>query len=718
MDAQKTLEIYLLGPFKVAVDGVSIDERQWSRQKPKLLLKLLALQPRHRLHREQAMELLWPNSDSESAINNLHKAIHIARHALQPNLKSAADSDFLVSQGQEIVMQAPEKLWIDVEEFERYADTAIKSLDRECAEAAIGLYGGDLLPEDRYEDWAARRRDQLRDLYHLLLSELSTIYESRSEYHRSIDLLKRLIASDPVDEQAHRNLMRMYGLTGNRLQARRQYQQCAESLRTELDAMPEPATAELHQQIESGAFQQGISRIAILPLCNESADPELDYLTDGLTESIIENLSQLPALRVMAWNTVVRYKGHQNSVDPRTIGRSLGVGFALTGKLVVRGQTLVIAVELINARDNSHVWGGKFQRGLSDLLDLENDIASAITEKLRLTLTESDKYRIARHPTSNPEAYALYLKGRYAWNRRTAASLNQGITYFKQAVEKDPRYALAYAGIADCYALLGWNSVVVPTDCMPRARTAAEKALEINPGLAEAHASLGIVRLFFDWDFSGAEGEFHRAIEINPEYAMARQWYAFQLVILDRQQEAFEQLERAVQSDPLSLSISTLAGYAYYLLRDTRRAIEQIEKVIELDANFAPARFVRGSIYELLGSYAQAAEEFESAAGLSARNPAMLGALGHCYGAAGQTGKAENLLDELQAMAGRTYVTPRAIAWVLLGLERQEEALEWLEKTFQERSAWALLVKLLPVYDNLRSNLRVGDLLRRYHLAE
>ena len=353
----ESLEICLLGPFRVVVDGRVVTERQWSRRKPALLIKLLALQPHHQLHREQMIELLWPDSDPESAINNLHKAIHLARHALEPGLKSAADSHFVLTRGQQIVLSAPGKLYIDVEEFERQAVTAIKSNDVAACETAIGLYRGDLLDEDPYEDWAAMRREQSRELFHRLLSNLSKMYEAQGDYHHSIEPLRKLIAADTANEEAHRDLMRLYALTGNRHQALRQYQQCVESLRRELDAQPEPAAVVLHRQIESGLFpphdtvktQQTIESIAILPLLNDSGDPEMEYLSDGLTENIINNLSQLPALRVMAWGTVARFKGRETT--PAEVGRSLGVRVVLTGRMLQLSERLIVRAELIDAAD-------------------------------------------------------------------------------------------------------------------------------------------------------------------------------------------------------------------------------------------------------------------------------------------------------------------------------------------------------------------------------
>lgn len=475
-----------------------------------------------------------------------------------------------------------------------------------------------------------------------------------------------------------------------------------------------PATRAPERERPRGRSGSGaVKRLAVLPFSRIGGDSGTEYLAEGLGESLIDYLSELPNVKVMASAAVAPHR--DKAADPRAVGRALGVGFVLTGRLVVHGQNLRVAVELVNARDNSHVWGNHFNKSLSDLLAVENEIARAITNELRVKLTDSDKQRIARRLTGNPEAHRLYLQGRHAWNRRTAASLNQGIAYFTQAVEKDPNYALAYSGISDCYTFLGWNSILAPGECMPRARSAAEKALEIDPLLAEAHSSLGLVRLFYDWDWTGAETEFRRALDLNPDYAVARQWYSIQLLVFGRQEEALREMQRAIESDPLSLPVATIVAYAHYLVRDGRRALEQIERVIELDPNLSIGHFVRGNICEqLLGRSEEAIAEFEAAVTLSNRNCAMLGALGHCYGTAGEVAKAEALLKELEDTAAHKYVTPRAPAWILLGLGRREAALHWLEKAFQERSAWVILVNLAPGYDLLRGSVELRDLTRRY----
>ncbi|HEV2426376.1 MAG TPA: protein kinase [Terriglobia bacterium] len=460
-----------------------------------------------------------------------------------------------------------------------------------------------------------------------------------------------------------------------------------------------------------------VKRLAVLPFKKVGGDAETDYLAYGLGESLIDGLSELPNVKVIAAATVEAYRDKE--ADPKTVGRALGVGFVLTGRLVAQGQNLRVAAELVNTRDNSHVWGHRFNRSLSDLLDVENEIAQAITSELRVKLTESDKQRIARRLTENPEAYQLYLQGRWAWNQRTLASLNQGIACFKRAIEKDPHYVLAYSGIADCYTFLGWNSLMAPGECMPRARAAAEKALEIDASVAEAHSSLGLVRLLYDWDWAGAEAEFRRALELNYQNAVAHQWYALLLLVLGRREEAVREMELAVQGDSVPLPVGTIVAYAYYLLRDGRRALEQINGVLQSDPNLYIGRFVRGNICEqLLDSYEEARADFEAALVLSNRNASMVGALGHCYALTGEVAKAEQLLKELEEASAHRYITPRASAWILLGLGRHDEALQWLEKAFQERSAWVILANLAPIYDSLQGRPQLRNLTERYGIPD
>src|SRR5215208_4993193 len=496
-----SLEVYLLGPFRVVVGGLLVEEHRWERRKPMALVKALALQPYHRLHRERLAELLWPDSDPASASNNLHKAIHMARQTLEPGLRAAADSHFILTSGQLVVLSAPGKLWVDADAFELAAAVALKGEDEEAYEAALSFYVGDLLAGDIYEDWAARRREQLRGTHRELLQKLARLLEGRGRYEQSVERLRELVACDPPNEEAHRQLMRLYAATGHRQQALRQFKECRETLRRELDAEPDRATRALHEEViaervrplpaaAAGAPQRRgapDNSLAILPLVNASADPRLEYLSDGITESIINNLSQLPQLKVMARSTVFRYKGRE--IDPQEVGGHLGVRAVLTGRVMQRGDRLNIQTELVDVSDGSQLWGEQYDRRSADIFEVQEEIAREIAGKLRLRLSGEEKGRLTKRYTENAEAYRLYLKGRYHWNKRTAEALGKGLECFRQAIELDPDYALAYAGASDCYAFLGdVGLTAIPSrEAFSKAREAAGKALEIDGALAEAH---------------------------------------------------------------------------------------------------------------------------------------------------------------------------------------------------------------------------------------
>ena len=717
----ESLEIYLLGPFRVLVDDRMVTERQWSRRKPSLLIKLLALQPHHQLHREQLIELLWPDSDPESTINNLHKAIHLARHALEPELKSAADSHFILTRGQQIVLMAPGKLYIDVEEFERQADAAMKSDQVAACETAIGLYQGDLLNEDVYEDWAATHREQLREQYHRLLSKLSKIYESQGDHQQSIEPLRRLIAVDKANEQAHRDLMRLYAMTGDRHQALRQYQQCVDSLRRELDTDPEPATIELHQQIESGMFSPrapidtpgAIESIAILPLLNSSGDPEMEYLSDGLTETIINNLSQLPALRVMAWGTVVSFKGRETT--PSEIGRTLGVRVVLTGRMLQVSERLIVRAELIDAADGAHLWGDAYDRKLADIFAVQEDIARELSRNLRLKLTGEEKQRLTRRHTVNSEAYQQYLKGRYFWFKRTEQDLRKGIEYFNRAIEEDPTYAAAYDGLSDSYTLLAMRGIVPHREAFRRAKAAATKALEIDDSLGEAHASLAHIRLH-EWDWTGLEEEFKRALELNPGHSIAYHWYSEYLTTMGRADESLEIIEKAKEIDPLSPITWCGVSSRLYSARRYDEAIKHIQEGLEVNPNHFMLHLDLGYSYVQKGTSEAAVAEMQKAVSLSGSSTEALTGLARSYAAAGSSVEARKILDRLITQSAKRYVSPYSIAKIYASLGEKEQAFTWLEKAYDERHPDFIELSWEPALDNLRDDSRFADLLRRVGL--
>jgi serine/threonine-protein kinase len=457
--------------------------------------------------------------------------------------------------------------------------------------------------------------------------------------------------------------------------------------------------------------RRAIDSIAVLPLINASGDPNAEYLSDGITESIINSLSQLPKLRVMARSTVFRYKGKE--VDPQQVGFDLGIRAVLMGRVLLLDEDLVIKIELIDVADGSQLWGEQYNRKLADVLAIQGEIATEISEKLRLKLTRGEKKRLTKRYTEKIEAYNLYLKGRYYWNKRTGPDALKGIDYFRKAIETDPNYALAYAGFADSYIVLGaWNAVP-SKEAFPKARAAAVKALELDNTLAEAHASLGFFYDSFDWNWPTAEREFKRAIRLKANYATAHEWYALCLSHLGRHEEALSMAKRAQELDPLTPIISTVVGLVCHYARQYERALEEYLQVIEMDPTFIAARYFCGCTYTQLGQHEKAIAEQEMALRISGHGTLPLALLGNALAVSGNPEAAEDKLRELRTLGREMYVSPFFEALIYVGLGQTEPAFRCLEQACTERFHRMSSIKVEPMLDPIRSDSRFADLLRR-----
>lgn len=764
------LELRFLGPARVLVDGVPVDERAWTRRKSKALLKILALAPHHQLHREQLMEYLWPEMEPELALNNLHKAIHAARRALEPQLKAGAESRFLLTQDQQVLLRAPGELWIDVEVFEHQAETALKSGAATALESALRLYEGELLGEDRYEDWAVARREQVSNLAQRVLMRLAHAEEQAGQLPQSIERYRQLLTLEQTNEAAHRHLMRLYALSGSRHQALQQYQQCGEILRRELSAEPEAATVALYEQIVAGDWlpdspplalngsalasetknaaahtlapetttrarrriftgvlalallittvagfayfrrQQEtiIDSLVVLPFTNGSRDQNVEYLSDGITESLINSLSRLPNVRVMARTTAFRYKGRD--LDPQTIGSELKVRAILTGKVLQRGELLVIQADLVDVKDGAQLWGAQYNRPLSDIFTVQAEIAREISEKLRVRLTNEEQERVAQQHTGNIEAYQAYLKGRYHWNRRTVQDLQRAIEYFNQAIAADPGYALAYAGLADTYHTMS-NLWLPPTVAIPRAREAALSALKLDEQLAAPHASLAVGKWRYEWDWAGAEAEFKRALALDPNYPSAHQWYGQFLTYQKKFDAGLAEIQRAQQLDPLSLVITANIGLPSYFSGRYDDALTQFRRALEMDQNFPFVHFFIGWALEQKGDVPTALNAFERAVSLD-KTPAAIAYLGHGHALAGNRAEAERAIQELKNLGQTRYVSPYYLAIVYAGLGETELTLDWLNKAVEDHSDSLVLLAVEPKFAKLHSHPRFGEIVR------
>jgi serine/threonine-protein kinase len=462
--------------------------------------------------------------------------------------------------------------------------------------------------------------------------------------------------------------------------------------------------------------RKAIDSLAILPLANDSGEHDTEYLSDGITESIIGSLSQLPKLRVMARATVFRYKGRE--IDPLQVGQELNVRAVLTGTVFHLNDNLLIRTELVDTTDGSRLWGEQYNRKMTDIFAIQDEIAREISEKLRFKLTGEEQKQIAKRHTDNPEAYRLYLKGRYNWNKRTPEGFKLGIEYFREAIDLDSGYALAYAGLADSYNMLGNYSELAPRDAFPRAKTAAIKALRIDETLAEARASLAYAMNGYDWDWKSAGAEFKRAIELKPNYATAHYWYAtVHLAALGKLDEAISEMTEAKELDPLSLIINTNLGWIYYFARRYDDAVKQIYKALEIDENFNVAYFKLGQVYERQGRYEEAIAQYRRAMQLSSNLWIMPG-LGHALAMTGQQDEARHLLDELLRMSRERYVSPYFVAEIYRGLGEIDLTFEWLDKAYEHHSDWLVWLGVEPALDGLRSDPRFTDLMRRVGLLQ
>ena len=462
--------------------------------------------------------------------------------------------------------------------------------------------------------------------------------------------------------------------------------------------------------------KSAIDSIAILPLANASGDPNMEYLSEGIADSIADRLSQLPGLRVVPLSKVSQYKNRE--VDPQEVGNHLGVRAVLVGRVMQRGDSLSIRVELVDVAQVSRLWGEQYNRKLSDILAVQEEIAHEISDTLRVQLTGEAKKRLTKRYTENIKAYQLYLQGRYFWNRRTDENLKKAVELFQQAVNEDPNYALAYAGLADSYALLGGPVYGAESSgqTVTRAKTAALKALEIDNTLAEAYTSLGYIASTYEWDFPTAEKNFKRAIELNPSYATAHHWYGLTyLSYVGRHEEAIRETQRAAELDPLSLIINATYGRAYYYARQYDKAIEQFLKTIELDPSFSRAHFYLGWAYEGKGMFNEAIAEYQKARQLD-KSPVITASLAHVFAVSGRRNEAQQLLTELEQLSKQRYVSAYDFALIHTGLGDNERAFEWFERAYQERSSALIWLNVDARLDRLRSDPRFQDLVRRVGL--
>jgi len=456
-----------------------------------------------------------------------------------------------------------------------------------------------------------------------------------------------------------------------------------------------------------------IRSLAVLPFVNVSGNPNTEYLSDGITETTINSLSQVPNLKVMARGTVFSFRG--KDIDPRKVGHDLNVEAVVTGRVLQQGDTLIIRAELMKIEDGTQLWGEEYDRKFSDILTVQREIAKEISEKLSLKLTGEDKTRLAKTYTSNTEAYRLYLQGQYYWNKRDEASLKKSIEFYEQAIQLDPNYAIAYAGLSETYATGSRWGLGSPKELAPKAIESATKALKLDDTLAQAHAALGQAMWSYKYDLASAEKEFKRAIELDPNYATAHTFYGNLLLFLGRNEDGLSEHKKAYESDPLSLQINVQYGRALIIIGRYDQALERLRRTTEMDSGHCSIYMYVALAYRSMGKLKEALSELERPQVQDCGGFRGLSELGYTYALAGQRVKAEKIITRIQEQSKQRYFKPQSLAVIYLGLGDRDQALFWLEKSYQEGTL-LLGVDLAIYFPILRSDPRFADFLHRIHV--
>jgi DNA-binding winged helix-turn-helix (wHTH) protein/tetratricopeptide (TPR) repeat protein len=458
-----------------------------------------------------------------------------------------------------------------------------------------------------------------------------------------------------------------------------------------------------------------IDSLAVIPMEGPGDDPNVEYLSDGITESITNMLSRIPKLRVLACSTVFRFK--RKNVDPQEVGFQLNVRAVMMIRVLRLGENLIIRSELVKVADGSQLWGEQYNRSASDILAIQNEIAKAISENLKFTLSSGDQVRLTEGATANYEAYNLYLRGRYFWNRYSKEWALKAIDAFKQAISIDSHYALAYCGMADAYFRLS-NVYFPPAEVLPKAKEAALRAVEIDENLGEAHSSLGLVKVYYDHDWIGAEGEFRKALKLNPQLLSAHQRLGSYLTFMGRFEESIRYYESALEFDPFSLQVNMNLATTYFLRGEYERSLKHSAKTIELEPNYMPIHFLLGCNYIELKRLDEAIKEFQFIYKLDEEAYLALGFMGYAHALAGQRAEAETLLNILEEISQRKYVSPYSMLVIHLALGPLDRVFEILEQLYEERNDWLVWLKVSPELKSLRDDPRFKNLLRRIGFPE
>jgi TolB-like protein/Tfp pilus assembly protein PilF len=664
------------------------------------MLALLAGAGQNGCSRDKLVAYLWPDSDTQRARHRLSDSLYVLRQVL--------DKDPFVVVGENIWLNR-ETIWVDVVSFQ-------EAIERDDPEAAVELYVGPFLDgfhlggSQEFEDWLESERARLAGLQGKALQSLALHAEQAGDPVWAARWWKRLLAVDPYSSTVALSLMEALSAAGDPANAIRQARAHERLLRDDLGMEPPSELRALVRRLRNERVLAQRMCVAVLPFVNLSGEPESEYFSDGMTFDIINHLAKITDLKVISRTSIMRYKTTDKHL--RQIGEELGVTTVVEGEVQRIGDRVRINAQLVDALTDEQLWAEQYDRELLDVFAIQSDVAQRVATALKARLTSVERERIERRPTGSFEAYKLYLKGRYFWDKR-GWGLAKGLECFQQALEIDPDYAVAHTGVADCYTLMGHFGDLPPKVAFPKARAAALRALEIDDGLAEAHSTLGFVRCFFDWNPRNAEQDYRRAIEINPGYAPAHYFYAAALIALGRLEEAVTQAQLALEVDPLSVFVNAHLGWMLLGSRQFERARQQLTKALELEPSFALAHWLLGWAYTYESRFDESIPHFKKAVELSAETQWFLASLGWAYGASGRPEDARVVLSELRARQRKQYVRSFCFVLVHVGLGELDEALDRLERAYEERDTWMLMLKIDPVFDGLRSEPRFITLLEK-----
>ena len=733
------------------------------------LLAVLASAPGHRLSRDKLLAFLWPERDAESGRNLLRVAIYVLRQELGQNA--------LLSEGDDLHLNT-EVIDADVAEFD--AAIARHDLKRAIELYRGPFLDGFFLSDaPEFESWSDRQRTRLAGDYRNALESLASSAQTAGDTEAAVRWWQMLAAHDPYDSGIALRLMQAMAALGNRAGAL-QHAAVHERLLQEEFGVALPAeivllTDELKQQPASAtsppqtpvsvdrpsfpaesvptnprrrlrtasrtmpilavllvalaaallglrggsANDRRSPAIAVLPFDNVG-NPEDEYFAAGMTDEITSRLGTVSGLGVVSSRTAGRYT--HPDITVREIGRALSVDYVLHGSVRWTAEDgpsdrkVRVTTELLRTSDERQLWATTYDRVIDDIFDVQSDIAAQVVARLGVTVKADERRRLVATPAENHEAYTLYLKGRYYWNKRSKKRAQAAYEYFQQAVDLDPGYALAWAGIADVWILRGWYSLLPPRETFPRAKQAALRALELDSTLAEAHASMAHIHLEFDHDWPAAEREYLRAIALQPSYAIAHHWYGGFLSAMGRHEEAMQHAQMARGLDPLAPIIQTWIGLRYYFAGKYEAAIVEYLKAIELDREFAPAHWHLGWAYEQTGRFDEGIASARRALASDSQSTLYQSSLAHAYAVAGRTAEARAILARLLAVAGQRHVSAYHLAVVYLGLGETDAALDWLDRAFDEKAPWIGYMAVDPRLAALRGHPRFNRLLKRARL--